>query len=1063
MPHYIALDPMSRGDVFSIVSSQGGDRFVKKSVPGVLATSGAPFGIVDDAAGVLEGAEILVPITRPGSQVSPTTSGLAAVAGYGRVSSSGRIERVAGIAVGDYSVGAIDASGVLTWDARTLAAMGTGNATSIQSIAISGTAPAANEGLRYNGTAWAPGPSVATIAGSGQIAVATVAGAATASSTALETINSNLRGTIVDLTDANATLTLAGGRRYRLPNGTLTQPRFKDLSNTGAAEGDTTSILVEQRGHHALVVRNAASVVIANIVTPGLYLFEFRSGEWVSRTPAGIQVFNVKDFGALGDERIANYAVESAAIQAAFDAAAACGVDASRTGAAVYFPPGNYRIDGFPLKLRRTRYGSPLMYFGAGPASVIANDTGVGAAGDALVAESLVDNPDDELGGEQHLFRDLAVRARGYCIRWDFGDDAISGLNDGLRTSMWIDRCYFSRRSTPGPAIRIFMGSRVRITNTVFDVFSDYGVTGVELVRTSGGMINCRGGAGLFRARDGAELFLIGTRCEGGRMVPAYDLLNCKNVYICHVTNEGHDELEAMLRFRRCQGLTLDNVSPAGPDRSYIRSMATVALTGTPTITFSHTDATSNYEAENRIVRSSGSWHENLISYGGRVKITNASTNTAWYTILEATHDTLWVAETVSAETVNSATGSGTTYRADTTILPTLTFASGPKTITRSNGSWDVDGFVDGMVITSDAALNPGPFTIVSHTATALTVSEAVVAEGPVTGKTVFSKKLAGGISLKECFGFQIRNGWNSFRLADSGDFTRYGVEVDADCRDGVIDYSTTSNASDISIDPAAYNVVGQGHGHSITPAARKTFWHGRHRMAGLDLEENQLHLRKDALVVPTGLCGLSIRRDSNGFRGIWYKESANQGWYCAESADEGTIGNYSDFFALRFVGPSTDNCNFVSQITTDNAGFAWHWSPSSLGNELGVRLFRTGTSSFTLNPLRTLRIIPTAGGVEVNPQTYFSVEAGTFAQVFTAGSRRFYADATGLSFFAASAVAQQADTGAITDSSGGTADNTIAAVSGSGADATINNNFADLAAKYNALRTLLRNYGLMA
>lgn len=39
-----------------------------------------------------------------------------------------------------------------------------------------------------------------------------------------------------------------------------------------------------------------------------------------------------------------------------------------------------------------------------------------------------------------------------------------------------------------------------------------------------------------------------------------------------------------------------------------------------------------------------------------------------------------------------------------------------------------------------------------------------------------------------------------------------------------------------------------------------------------------------------------------------------------------------------------------------------------------------------------------------------------------------------------------------LTDSSGGTADGTIAAVSGSGADANINNNFADLTAKLNAV-----------
>lgn len=45
-------------------------------------------------------------------------------------------------------------------------------------------------------------------------------------------------------------------------------------------------------------------------------------------------------------------------------------------------------------------------------------------------------------------------------------------------------------------------------------------------------------------------------------------------------------------------------------------------------------------------------------------------------------------------------------------------------------------------------------------------------------------------------------------------------------------------------------------------------------------------------------------------------------------------------------------------------------------------------------------------------------------------------------------------------DSSGGTADDTVAAVAGSGADAVINNNFADLTAKVNGLLTHLRDRG---
>ncbi|MBI1296669.1 hypothetical protein GC175_17070 [bacterium] len=57
----------------------------------------------------------------------------------------------------------------------------------------------------------------------------------------------------------------------------------------------------------------------------------------------------------------------------------------------------------------------------------------------------------------------------------------------------------------------------------------------------------------------------------------------------------------------------------------------------------------------------------------------------------------------------------------------------------------------------------------------------------------------------------------------------------------------------------------------------------------------------------------------------------------------------------------------------------------------------------------------------------------------------------------------QQATIADLTDNSGGTADSTVAAVSGSGADATINNNFADLTAKINALIAALEEYGIVA
>jgi hypothetical protein len=67
------------------------------------------------------------------------------------------------------------------------------------------------------------------------------------------------------------------------------------------------------------------------------------------------------------------------------------------------------------------------------------------------------------------------------------------------------------------------------------------------------------------------------------------------------------------------------------------------------------------------------------------------------------------------------------------------------------------------------------------------------------------------------------------------------------------------------------------------------------------------------------------------------------------------------------------------------------------------------------------------------------------------------------LSFFGATASAQAADPVALTHTPGSAADNTVADVGAAFSQATLNQNFADLVAKYNTLRTILRNYGLAA
>lgn len=74
-----------------------------------------------------------------------------------------------------------------------------------------------------------------------------------------------------------------------------------------------------------------------------------------------------------------------------------------------------------------------------------------------------------------------------------------------------------------------------------------------------------------------------------------------------------------------------------------------------------------------------------------------------------------------------------------------ITFDDGGKTITRTSGDFTADGFVVGNQITTDASLNPGPFTIATVTTLVITVNETVADEGPVTKTVTSNDELATG------------------------------------------------------------------------------------------------------------------------------------------------------------------------------------------------------------------------------------------------------------------------------------------------------------------------------
>ena len=102
-----------------------------------------------------------------------------------------------------------------------------------------------------------------------------------------------------------------------------------------------------------------------------------------------------------------------------------------------------------------------------------------------------------------------------------------------------------------------------------------------------------------------------------------------------------------------------------------------------------------------------------------------------------------------------------------------------------------------------------------------------------------------------------------------------------------------------------------------------------------------------------------------------------------------------------------------------------------------------------------------TGGLTRIRATTGTSAEGEVTIETY-AGTKRLRAGTAGLAFFGVAPAAQPADVGALTDAFG-TADGTIADVTGAHDQTILNNNFQDLSTKVNAIRAALRSLGLMA
>ena len=191
-------------------------------------------------------------------------------------------------------------------------------------------------------------------------------------------------------------------------------------------------------------------------------------------------------------------------------------------------------------------------------------------------------------------------------------------------------------------------------------------------------------------------------------------------------------------------------------------------------------------------------------------------------------------------------------------------------------------------------------------------------------------------------------------------------------------------------------------------------------------------------------------------------------------------IGSGGKIIDLPVDGGSTIYAGtFVSQLAA--TGMAVPGSTSASGRAVGVAMHgadnSTGSDGDKRVQIMTERIFAFANGTSTDAfseasligstaymyddHTVYDNDAGgtlapggIFMGMEPDGKVRVYVHPFG---------AVSSDVGALTDSSGGTANGTLQAIGASYAQAEVANNFADVAAKINAIRTALRAAGLMA
>jgi hypothetical protein len=261
--------------------------------------------------------------------------------------------------------------------------------------------------------------------------------------------------------------------------------------------------------------------------------------------PGGM--FNVKDFGAKGDNRTD----DSDAIQRAVDA---CILGPYLYGT-VYFPGSEAYLIHRAIKVPRASQGGHLRFLGDG-----ARYSGVSAEGCNAFEEA--DAPLPGATNENGLitFEQLTIAARGgYRAVTYYPASSLSFPPTFLFQNMLFD----GADSGVEGLVRI-RGFRSRLHNCLFvNLQSPHGKTGIGLWNEGAGtsVINCRTEQtmGALIKSIGGELTMIACRAEGAAGIPSWDFQDSPNITIIHAANEGKYESPALFHFVNCTNVVLIN------------------------------------------------------------------------------------------------------------------------------------------------------------------------------------------------------------------------------------------------------------------------------------------------------------------------------------------------------------------------------------------------------------------------------------------------------------------------------------------------------------------------